>query len=153
MRFFFIVQGEGRGHVTQAITLYKILSDHGHEICKVVVGKSKRRDLPQFFLDTIQAPVQLLESPNFVTDKKGKSVKIFKSIIINLMKLHVFINSVNQLHALVKKEKPDIIINFYDFLGGLYYILKKTKTITCRSSTSIYCGPSRICLPKWTAPR
>ena len=31
MKFLFIVQGEGRGHLTQAITLEEILLRNGHE--------------------------------------------------------------------------------------------------------------------------
>ena len=31
MKFLFIVQGEGRGHLTQAITLEEILRRNGHE--------------------------------------------------------------------------------------------------------------------------
>lgn len=38
MKFLFIVQGEGRGHLTQAITLEEILRRNGHE----VVGSTGR---------------------------------------------------------------------------------------------------------------
>ena len=32
MKFLFIVQGEGRGHLTQAITLEEMLLRNGHEV-------------------------------------------------------------------------------------------------------------------------
>lgn len=35
MKFLFIVQGEGRGHLTQAITLEEILRRNGHEVVEV----------------------------------------------------------------------------------------------------------------------
>ncbi len=127
MKFLFIVQGEGRGHLTQAISLYNILVKNEHEVCSVIVGKSKRRELPRFFSDQIQSSIHQFESPNFVTDKKGKSVKIFRSIFLNLLKLTTFIRSINRLDTLVKSQQPDVIINFYDFLGGLYYLMKKPK--------------------------
>lgn len=41
MKVLFIVQGEGRGHLTQAITLEEILRRNGHEVVEVLVGKSK----------------------------------------------------------------------------------------------------------------
>ena len=50
MKFLFIVQGEGRGHLTQAITLEEILLRNGHEVVEVLVGKSSSRRLPGFFL-------------------------------------------------------------------------------------------------------
>ena len=45
----FIVQGEGRGHLTQAITLEEILLRNGHEVVEVLVGKSSSRRLPGIF--------------------------------------------------------------------------------------------------------
>ncbi len=125
MNFFFIVQGEGRGHLTQAIALYNLLLKNGHVVCHVVVGKSERRALPDFFTNAIQAPIKQLESPNFVTDKEGKSVKLFKSIFTNLLRLPVFLKSIRQIDKLVKKHEPDAVINFYDFLGGFFYLLKR----------------------------
>ncbi|MEP1034906.1 glycosyltransferase family protein [Ekhidna sp.] len=127
MKYIFIVQGEGRGHMTQAISLFHILKENGHEISHVIVGKSKRRALPKFFLDQIDSPVTQLESPNFVTDKNARSVNVLKTLAANLWKGRAFLHSINQIDAIVKEEEPDIIINFYDFLSGLYFILKKPK--------------------------
>lgn len=126
MKFIFIVQGEGRGHLTQAISLFKILSKNGHIVTKVVVGKSKRRELPKFFRDQIDSPIVQLESPNFVTDRKSKSVQIFKTLIVNLYRLRRYIRSVNKIDEVVKEDQPDVIVNFYDFLSGLFFMLKKS---------------------------
>ena len=35
MRYLFVVQGEGRGHLTQALSLASILRRQGHEVVKV----------------------------------------------------------------------------------------------------------------------
>ena len=56
MKFLFIVQGEGRGHLTQAITLEDMLQRNGHEVVEVLVGKSSSRTLPGFFNRSIHAP-------------------------------------------------------------------------------------------------
>lgn len=40
MKFLFIVQGEGRGHFTQAITLEDMLLRNGHEVVEVL-GREK----------------------------------------------------------------------------------------------------------------
>ncbi len=127
MKFIFIVQGEGRGHMTQAISLYQILTNGGHDVSHVIVGKSDRRELPSFFKDQIKSPITQLESPNFVTDKEARSVNIFRTLTSNLGKYRVFLKSVNHINKIVISEQPDTIINFYDFLGGLFFMLKKTK--------------------------
>lgn len=125
MKYLFIVQGEGRGHMTQAISLFHILQRNGHEISHVIVGKSKRRELPKFFMEQISCPISQLESPNFVTDKSNRSINIFKTLTINLSKYKTFLRSVKSIDKIVKEEQPDTIINFYDFLGGLYFMLKR----------------------------
>ena len=114
--------------MTQAISLFQILTENGHEVSHVIVGKSKRRELPKFFIDQISAPITSLESPNFVTDKNARSVNVFKTLTVNLRKYRTFLNSVNQIDAIVKENQPDVVINFYDFLGGLFFMLKKSQT-------------------------
>lgn len=125
MKFIFIVQGEGRGHMTQAISLYQILKSEGHEICHVIVGKSKRRNLPAFFSKNIEAPITQLRSPNFVTDRKSKSVSVFKTFFVNIARLPIYLKSVRDIDEIVTKASPDTVVNFYDFLGGLYFMLKR----------------------------
>ena len=87
MRFLFIVQGEGRGHLTQAITFEEMLRRNGHEVVEVLVGKSSSRTLPGFFNRTIQAPVKRFLSPNFLPTADNKRVNLIKSLIYNLIRL------------------------------------------------------------------
>lgn len=56
MKFLFIVQGEGRGHLTQAITLEEILRRNGHEVVEVLVGKSVRAACRDFSIVTSMLP-------------------------------------------------------------------------------------------------
>ena len=48
MRYLFVVQGEGRGHLTQALSLASILRRQGHEVVKVLVGHTRHRQIPEF---------------------------------------------------------------------------------------------------------
>ncbi len=124
MRYLFIVQGEGRGHMTQAISLYNILLENGHEVCQVIVGKSKRRKIPPFFFDQLKdCEITAIESPNFITDSNNKSIKIGATLVANLRKTGTFKKSLKVIHEKVNSSSPDVIVNFYDFLGGLYKML------------------------------
>ncbi|MES2734225.1 MAG: glycosyltransferase family protein [Bacteroidota bacterium] len=124
-RFLFIVQGEGRGHLTQAITLSGILTEAGHVVSAVLVGRSERREIPPFFYEKITAPVVSFESPNFVSDPQSKSVQLIPTLTHNIRRYKIFLQSLKDVHTLVEQYQPDVIINFYDFLGGLYYLLYK----------------------------
>ncbi|MCH6234828.1 glycosyltransferase family protein [Cognataquiflexum rubidum] len=123
MKFLFIIQGEGRGHMTQAISMTQMLGEMGHEVCAVCIGKSQRREIPEFVSRNIHAPIYLFDSPNFVTDKSQKSINLSKTIWGNLLKFKTFKKSLEQIDQLVKKHQPDVILNFYDILGGIYNAL------------------------------
>jgi uncharacterized protein (TIGR00661 family) len=127
MKFLFIIQGEGRGHMTQAISLADMLRSEGHEIVSVLVGKNKRREVPQFFFQKIKTEVVLFESPNFIIDAKNKKINLWKTIFINTLKITTFAKSMFLINRKVKETKPDVIINFYDLLGGLHSFFFKPK--------------------------
>lgn len=129
MKFVFIVQGEGRGHMTQAIAFSKMLEESGHQLAAVILGKSKRRAIPEFFSREIKAPVHLVESPNFEADKSEKRILIGKTILSNLKRIPIFRQSLNQIHTVIQIEQPDVILNFYDLLGGFYSVLFQPKAV------------------------
>lgn len=129
MKFLFIVQGEGRGHMTQAIAFARLLESNGHRLTGVILGKSKRRSVPEFFDREIKAPIHLVESPNFETDGNQKKVSIRKTILKNSLKGKTFYQSLNSIHQIVKAENPDVILNFYDLLGGLYNFIFRPKAL------------------------
>ncbi len=126
MKFLFLVQGEGRGHITQAVALSKILRDNGHEIVHVFIGKNKRRQIPVYFSEQINAPTEPLPAPTFILDKQNKALNILKTIGYNLLRTNTYTQSLRCIHEKVKESNPDIIINFYDILGGLYFLFFKT---------------------------
>jgi uncharacterized protein (TIGR00661 family) len=127
MNFLFIVQGEGRGHMTQAIAFGKLLETNGHRLVGVILGKSKRRAVPEFFEREISAPIYLIDSPNFETDGNQKKVSIQKTILKNSLKLKTFHKSLRAIDQIVEAKNPDVILNFYDLLGGLYNFIYRPK--------------------------
>lgn len=123
MKFLFIVQGEGRGHLTQALALEDMLKRTGHEVSKVLVGKSGNRTLPSFFSDHISAPVELFDSPNFRPSSVNKRFNLLWSIFFNLIRIPLYIKSMFFIRGRIRKEKPDMVINFYEVLAGLTYMM------------------------------
>lgn len=125
LRFAFLVQAEGRGHMTQAISLFDILTRNGHEVACAFIGKSKRRNIPDFFRENIKSPIIQVDSPNFITDSDNKSIKLFPSIIYNARLLGKYFESMKLIDQKIQEYKPDVLINFYDVLGGFYFSLFK----------------------------
>lgn len=127
MHFLFIVQGEGRGHMTQAISLRNMLVQHGHEVKAVLVGQSARREIPRFFIEKIQSPVIGFESPNFVLDSKKKGLKIVETFRVNLLKTRTFLSNLKVIDQAVRQHEPQVVVNFYDLLAGMYSFYYKDK--------------------------
>ena len=122
MKFLFIVQGEGRGHLTQAITVEEMLRRNGHEVVEVLVGKSNSRKLPGFFNRSIHAPVKRFISPNFLPTAANKRVNLSLSVAYNLLHVPVYFKSVCYIRERIKESGADMVINFYELLTGLTYL-------------------------------
>lgn len=124
MKYLFIVQGDGRGHLTQAIALSDMLQRNGHEVTEVLVGKSKSREIPDFFYDRIKAKVRLYDTPSFILKKDKKHIHPFKTLIYNInpKRLRKYKKSIEMINRRIKKNSPDVVINFYEMLGGLTHL-------------------------------
>lgn len=123
MKILFIVQGEGRGHFTQALTMEEMLRRNGHEVVEVLVGKSNSRSLPDFFTRNIKAPVNRFLSPNFLPAPANKRASLWRSIAYNVARLPVYIRSMNYISQRIQESGAELVINFYELLTGLAYLL------------------------------
>jgi uncharacterized protein (TIGR00661 family) len=123
MRFLFLIQGEGRGHLTQALSFAALLKKEQHELVGVVVGKSPRRQVPDFFLQKIGVAITQVESPNFETDGLEKKILLGKTIRKNLGRTATYWTSLQKIHALIQEKQPGVVVNFYEPLAGLYNLL------------------------------
>lgn len=118
-KVLFLVQGEGRGHLTQAIAMSQTLREAGYQLSVVLLGGEAERPIPAFFYEQIHAPVEAFVSPNLVFNADGK-VDFRKTVTHHLPHLFRFGKSIRQINEAVKRYQPDIILNFYEMLGGIY---------------------------------
>jgi uncharacterized protein (TIGR00661 family) len=118
-KFLFVVQGEGRGHLTQAISLFEILTSAGHQVVSVMVGMDNEHNLPTFFQEKIKIKIDTFSAPSLVYGQT-KAVKVWDTISTHLKKLPKYRKSVQFLAQKVEEHQPDVIVNFYDMICGLY---------------------------------
>lgn len=130
LKYIFLVQGEGRGHMTQAITLSKMLADEGHVVSHVFIGSDNKRTVPAFFHKKIvAAETESLSSPGFVVDDKGKGIQIRLTVVKSLGTISKYFQSIHRIHTVVDQKRPDVLLNFYDPLGGLYNMIFRPELI------------------------
>lgn len=127
MRYLFVVQGEGRGHMTQAIALSSMLRNKGHEVVEVLIGKSPHREIPSYFEKKIGVPVSSFDSPNFSPVGVNQKISITKTLISNFRKSPLFVNSLRFMEEKIRFHQPDAVINFYDLIAGMLFEVRRLK--------------------------
>jgi uncharacterized protein (TIGR00661 family) len=127
-KFIFVVQGEGRGHLTQAIALYELLTAKGHTVQAVLIGNSSERSIPVYVSERIHAPIIPFKSPGFKTDHKNKSIHLGKTILSTFANRKHYQKSMQTIRATVDSYQPDVLVNFYEPIIGLCSFIKKLNT-------------------------
>ena len=120
MTYIFFVQGEGRGHLTQALTLKAKLEERGHTIAAVIAGPDPDHGLPAFFEEQFAGKLIRISSPAFVIDKNGQGINMLASIIQTIRKLRHYHASLKLIRQIIKEKNPDALVNFYEPLAGIY---------------------------------
>mgnify|MGYP002622467851 CR=1 FL=1 len=117
LKVAFVVQGEGRGHMTQALALGAFLRDAGHEIVEVLVGRSPHRSIPGYFIDGMHAPVRPFDAPVQVAGRERQGLSLGRTLADAVRRSPAFFRS---LVAIAERTaEADVVVNFLDFLGGL----------------------------------
>ena len=128
MRYIFIVQGEGRGHLTQALSMYETLTRNGNEVAEILIGKNELLSLPAFFRKKVQCPVTIFNSPCFLFSSKNKKSMLGKSIFYNVKKSPDYVKSIRFIKRRIEENDADLVVNFYEMLTGLTYAFTRPKT-------------------------
>ncbi|MCF2519858.1 glycosyltransferase family protein [Dyadobacter sp. CY351] len=127
MKILFLVQGEGRGHLTQAISMSQILGHAGHKVAAAMVGVSPGRVIPAFFEEQVAAPVFHFSAPNIVYNSQAEGINL-KATVYNLLKNHsAYLAGLRLIHNTIQDVKPDLIISFYETFSGMYNVLYRSK--------------------------
>jgi len=113
----FVVQGEGRGHMTQALALADFLRAAGHRVDRVLLGTSPFRSVPEYFASRIGAPVETFEAPTLVPDRLGRGASTTATVLDVLRRSPAFVRSMRRIREAT--GSADVVMNFLDLMGGL----------------------------------
>lgn len=119
MRVAFIIQGEGRGHMTQAITLKNMLESNGHQVVACLVGQLNKNSDFGLLQGEFDCELSAISSPNIYYKKTGEMV-LSLTIINAFRRSGRYFSNLRVIKSIVETSQADLIINFYDMLGGFY---------------------------------
>lgn len=118
LRVLFIVQGEGRGHLSQALAMKELLEGGGHQVVGVLLGGSGHRPVPAYFeagmgMESIRFP-----SPATLPGRARMGVSVLRTTSYNVRRIGAYRRALAGLRASIRASSPDVVVNFYDALGG-----------------------------------
>jgi uncharacterized protein (TIGR00661 family) len=130
MKYLFFVQADGRGHMTQALALAEELRQRNHELVAIIMNDNPTRQIPDFFREGIGAPIYHIKSPYFIINKEKTGINFGRSVIFNLLRAKAYAGSLHKIKKIYQETQPDIIINFFEPLAGIYNFFHHPKIIS-----------------------
>ena len=124
LRVLFAVQGEGRGHMTQALAVAAWLRARGHTVERVLMGESARRQPPAFVRDGLGAPIHPIPSPNFVADARG-GIRLGQTVVEGFRAWRRYLPTLRLLDRHVAEVRPDVVVNFFEGMTGLWGLVRR----------------------------
>ena len=110
--------------MTQAMAVKEIVEQAGHQVVRIVLGMGSRRQVPAFFASAMKVPMTQISTLDF-SFKNNRKVSLPATLAGILRKFPAYWRAVRHLKAVVEETKPDVIINFFESLTGIY-------ALTCR---------------------
>ncbi len=115
----FIVQGEGRGHMSQSMALKEYLEEEGHLVEAVFVGTSNAAPLPDYFRACFSDTIRTFQSPYFLSTPNRKGIYVGRTLLFNLLRSVIYLREIHRIRREIDLLKPGVVFNFYDVVGAL----------------------------------
>ena len=115
----FIVQGEGKGHMSQALALKEFLDEAGHTVEAVLLGTGKPDDVPDYFKKVFDHKLRIFRSPCFLRTPNKKGIYVGRTLGFNLLYSVGYLKEIARIRREIDVLRPDVIFNFYELLGAL----------------------------------
>ena len=125
MKIMFSILGEGRGHMTQAMAVKEMVEKAGHQVTGVVLGLGAHRQVPPFFASAMKVPITKIPTLDF-SYKDNRKVNLPATLAGIVRKIPAYWRGLRAIKAAVRESQPDVIINFFEPLTGIY-------ALTCRN--------------------
>jgi uncharacterized protein (TIGR00661 family) len=142
LKVLFTIQGDGRGHMTQALAVQKILHDAGHSIPAILLGRQPDQQMPEFFLNKVTAPIIRFDSFAFVADPHNKSISPLATLWQNLRHGRRFVRGLGIIRREMRHYRPDVVLNYFEPLVGIYYLLFRPRVpLACLANQYLFLHP------------
>ncbi len=136
--FSIIVQGEGKGHFSQAMEILSVLGKNGAKPERIYLGKSVFRKRSAYYKSSANLKIKTFFSPNFIRTRDKKGIRVFLSLVANLLLTPLYVFEAFRLGMLMRRDKSNTVLNFYDPVGAIAAKLLKKKALKISISHHFY---------------
>jgi len=96
-KVLFLIQGEGRGHLSQAIAMQEVIRDSFPEYEIIPhIGKVSHREIPQFAVDAFPG-LATYKSFEFKYNKAGE-LSLFKTVFHSIKNLPIVLRELKRIN-------------------------------------------------------
>jgi uncharacterized protein (TIGR00661 family) len=121
-----IVQGEGKGHLSQSVALKEFLEEAEFTIVRVFAGSRPGNELPAYFRDAFSGKLEQFRSPFLLRTHNRKGIYVGRSLAVNLFFSFRYLREARRIRRTIRETGARWVFNFYDMVGAL--ALRKTGT-------------------------
>ncbi|HLP76797.1 MAG TPA: glycosyltransferase family protein [Candidatus Paceibacterota bacterium] len=142
------ILGEGRGHMTQAIAVKEMVERAGHQVVCVVLGMGPHRQVPPFFASAMTMPIERIPTLDF-SFKNNRNVSLPATLAGIVRQIPAYWRALRKLRNLVRRNEPDVIVNFFEPLTGIYALTHLRRPPVVCVAHQFMCGhPDYVRAPK-----
>jgi uncharacterized protein (TIGR00661 family) len=110
--------------MTQAIAVKEMIEKAGHQLTCVALGVGTNRAIPAYFSAAMKIPIVPILTLQF-TFKNNRKVDMPGTMAGIIRNIPAYWRGVRALRSLVREHQPDVIVNFFEAVTGIY-------ALTCR---------------------
>jgi uncharacterized protein (TIGR00661 family) len=112
--------------MTQAMAVKEMMEKAGHQVITAVLGTGSSRQAAPFFASGMKMPITRIATFDF-SYKNNRKVHLARSCLGILRRIPACLRSLCVLHRLVRENEPDVIINFFEPMTGLYALICRNR--------------------------
>jgi uncharacterized protein (TIGR00661 family) len=113
--------------MTQSLAMKRILEAGGHRVVAVFMGENPKRPLPDFVREKLEGLLVTYPTPAFTVDRQRKGVRPWSTVFRAVAQIPRYWAAGPEIHRRIREAGPDLILNFYDILGGLYAFIYRPR--------------------------
>ncbi len=117
-RTVFIVQGEGKGHMSQALAAKTHLERTGYSVEAVLLGTGSPGAVPGYFMDSFSEKLHTFRSPWLIRTPNKKGIDVGRTLLCQLFFIPLYLREIRRIRKMIRAIGPDVVLNFYDLVGS-----------------------------------